>query len=100
MKKKQKTPKGKSGGRLPQDSFNRNLSAIPHDTIQVDAAAANPDESAAMEYGEMNAEDAKNSGYTDEKGRAVEKARKNVPGSPTGALTDVGAGRSSAVRRH
>lgn len=46
-----------------------------------------------------NLEDAKISGYTDEKGHAVSKARKDRVGSPTGAYTDIGAGRSSAVHK-
>jgi hypothetical protein len=50
------------------------------------------------EVGDMNIEDAKASGYTDKGGKAVDKARPNVEGSPTGALTDIGAGRSSAVK--
>jgi hypothetical protein len=42
--------------------------------------------------------DAKISGYTDKDGHAVSMAKKDVPGHPTGAWTDIGAGRSSAVR--
>ncbi len=47
---------------------------------------------------EMNAEDAVTSGYTDKKGHAVSRAKKDVKGSPTGAFTDIGAGRSSVVK--
>ena len=82
--------------KLPSD----NITAMPEDTItpdQADRLAADPDEAAAFEYGEMNLQDAKESGYTDENGNAVSKARKDVEGSPTGAYTDIGAGRSSAV---
>lgn len=51
----------------------------------------------SLEYGEMNEADARASGYTDEQGHAVSMAKKDVKGIPTGALTDIGAGRSSAV---
>ena len=53
-----------------------------------------------MDYPEMNEQDAKISGYTDRKGQAVDMAKKNVKGSPTGAYTDIGAGRSSVVKDH
>lgn len=52
------------------------------------------------DVGEMNIPDAKASGYTDEEGKAVSKSKENVKGSPTGAYTDIGAGRSSVVRKH
>lgn len=55
---------------------------------------------APTDYGQMNVQDAKESGYTDEEGNAVSKAKEDVKGSPTGAYTDVGAGRSSAVTKH
>lgn len=51
----------------------------------------------SLDYGEMNEADAHDSGYTDSEGRAVSKAKKDVKGDPTGALTDIGAGRSSAI---
>ncbi|MBC7740906.1 MAG: hypothetical protein H7061_01835 [Bdellovibrionaceae bacterium] len=53
--------------------------------------------SQAMDYGTMNAKDAKESGYTDESGKAVDMAKPDVKGSPTGAYTDIGAGRSGVV---
>lgn len=53
-----------------------------------------------IDYGTMNLEDAKTSGYTDEAGNAISKATPDIEGSPTGAFTDIGAGRSSAVRKH
>lgn len=80
-----------------------NVTAVPKDyrgPEQADKEAANADMAAGMDYGEMNLEDAKASGYTNEKGEAVSKARKDVPGSPTGAYTDIGAGRSSVVHHH
>lgn len=83
---------------LRDNSLNSTVTAIPKDRIDADAAAADPDQSSPIEYGEMNLEDAQESGYTDSEGHAVSKARKDVPGSPTGAYTDIGAGRSSAVR--
>lgn len=51
-----------------------------------------------MKYRKANLEDAKISGYTDENGQAIEMAKPDVKGHPTGALTDVGAGRSSVVK--
>lgn len=55
---------------------------------------------AHVDYGEMNLEDAIESGYTDEEGHAIDMAKDDKEGSPTGAWTDIGAGRSSVVRRH
>jgi hypothetical protein len=51
-----------------------------------------------IDYGKMNEKDAQESGYTDQNGHAVSLAKKDKPGSPTGAYTDVGAGRSSVVQ--
>jgi hypothetical protein len=53
-----------------------------------------------LEPKDANIEDAKTSGYTDENGNAVSKAKPDVTGSPTGAYTDVGEGRSSVVKPH
>jgi hypothetical protein len=58
-----------------------------------------PDET-ATDYGDMNLKDAQESGYTDKKGHAVSMAKRDVKGSPTGAYTDIGAGRSSVVHKH
>ena len=44
--------------------------------------------------------DAKVSGYVGKNGKAVSMARQDVEGSPTGAFTDIGAGRSSVVKPH
>jgi hypothetical protein len=82
---------------LPNDTFNNNLSARPKSTseeVDVDSEASIEDQ---VDFGEMNLEDAKTSGYVGEDGQAVSKARTDVMGSPTGAYTDIGAGRSSAV---
>lgn len=49
------------------------------------------------DFGPMNEADARESGYIDDDGMSVDRARPDEEGSPTGALTDVGAGRSSAV---
>lgn len=51
-----------------------------------------------MTYRKANLEDAKISGYTDENGKAIDMAKPDVKGHPTGALTDIGAGRSSVVK--
>lgn len=80
-----------------------NVTAVPKDyrgPEQADLESADPDMAAAMDFGEMNEEDARESGYMDENGKAVSKARHDVEGSPTGAYTDIGAGRSSAVHQH
>lgn len=82
------------------NSLNSNLTAIPKGAASVDEAAANPDLIASeIEFGSMNEEDARESGYIAKNGKAVSKARKSKKGSPTGAYTDIGAGRSSAVVR-
>jgi hypothetical protein len=47
-----------------------------------------------------NERDARESGYMDAEGKAVELAKPDVEGSPTGALTDIGRGRSSVVHPH
>ena len=74
---------------LAEESINDNLSARPHDLPGADEEA--------LEYGDMNLADAQASGYTDANGRAFEMSAKDEVGSPTGAYTDIGAGRSSAV---
>lgn len=51
-----------------------------------------------MTYRKANLEDAKISGYTDKDGHAIDMAKPDVKGHPTGALTDIGAGRSSVVK--
>jgi hypothetical protein len=83
---------------LPADSLNANLTAIPKGAASADEASADPDLVASpMEFGTMNERDARESGYIGKNGKAVSKSRKNKKGSPTGAYTDIGAGRSSAV---
>lgn len=52
----------------------------------------------ASDLTEANERDARISGYTDENGKAVDRAKPDVKGSPTGAFTDIGAGRSSVVK--
>lgn len=84
-----------------ESTFNGNFTAIPRDMANANEASADADlEATSVDFGEMNLEDAKESGYTDENGNAVSKAKKDVEGSPTGAYTDVGAGRSSVVHKH
>jgi len=83
---------------LPDSTINGHLTAQPrevnddhHVGTEVDLAETN------LDYGKMNLKDAKASGYTDKKGHAVSMAVKDPKGHPTGAYTDIGAGRSSAV---
>lgn len=82
----------------PED-FNGDLSAMPKRN-QLDSHNSTDKELSGkkLDYGDMNLADAKRSGYTDRKGRAVEMTRRDRPGSPTGAFTDIGAGRSSVVK--
>jgi hypothetical protein len=86
---------------LPDDTINANVTALPKDRQSPDQIAAEPDlaESTPMDYGDMNLKDAQESGYTDKDGKAISKAKKDVTGSPTGAYTDIGAGRSSVVHK-
>lgn len=90
--------KGETVPMSPNQRINGNLTAQPKDIPQVDEGAADTEMGGAIpEPGEMNLKDARESGYTDENGNAVSMAKKDVKGSPTGAYTDIGAGRSSAV---
>ncbi len=75
---------------LSDETFNRELTAIPQ--------APEDDKDLSGQVGEMNVSDAKESGYINESGKAAEKAKEDVLGIPTGAYTDIGAGRSSAVK--
>lgn len=43
---------------------------------------------------------ARKAGYINGEGEAVEMAKSDVEGSPTGAYTDIGSGRSSVVKSH
>lgn len=54
---------------------------------------------AAAEKESPNLKDARELGYMDREGHAVSMARTDRVGHPTGALTDIGEGRSSAVKR-
>lgn len=85
----------------PDEGFNGNLTAKPKNMSMTGQAPVNEEDiSEAMDYGEMNLEDAKDSGYTDQNEKAVSLAKRDVEGSPTGAYTDIGAGRSSVVHHH
>lgn len=53
-----------------------------------------------FEFGEASEEEAREAGYIGEDGKAVDMAKPDKPGSPTGAFTDIGAGRSSVVHHH
>jgi hypothetical protein len=93
---KEKIPSDKE---MPKDSFNANYTAIPKETTPADKASEDPDVvDNNIEYGKMNVRDAKESGYINEKGKAVSKAKRHAHDSPTGAYTDIGEGRSSVVR--
>lgn len=84
----------------PDDSFNGDLSALPKKHHPEPHYSTDKELSGKkLDYGRMNLTDAKRSGYTDRKGNAVDMAKKDREGIPTGAYTDIGAGRSSAVRR-
>jgi hypothetical protein len=86
----------------PNETFNSNFTAIPKDATSEDVASVDPDVVANnIDFGEMNLEDAKASGYTDENGNAVDMAKKThkKEEDSTGAFTDVGEGRSSVVKR-
>jgi hypothetical protein len=74
----------------PDESVNSGFSAIPKPDPEA--------EENAFDYGPASEADARASGYTDKHGQAIERARPDVPGSPTGAYTDIGAGRSSVTR--
>lgn len=86
-------PKGKA--------FNEDLTARPKDTGASTEDDLGDITAQPFDYGRTEEEDAKISGYTDEKGQAVSpsKSKDGKPESPTGSYTDVGEGRSSAIRR-
>jgi hypothetical protein len=86
---------------MPEDTFNGTYSAMPTPagTPNINTGADQQDDT-VLDFGEMNEEDAIESGYTDKNGKAIGKTRKDKVGSPTGAYTDIGAGRSSVVHHH
>jgi hypothetical protein len=88
---------------LPNDNLDAGFTAIPadrqNDEARIDAAAADGDLVDPIDFGKSDLEDAKISGYTDKNGKAVSMAKKDTTGSPTGAYTDIGVGRSSAVHK-
>lgn len=83
----------------PEESLNEGFDAIPHSGLETMDVESDdfPDD---QDPGEMNEADARASGYIDNQGKAVEMAKPDVNGSPTGAYTDIGAGRSSVVHKH
>jgi hypothetical protein len=85
----------------PSNDIETEITARPHD-VEAEQTEKNGEDlvSDPLDYGNMNLKDAEISGYTDEKGRAVSKSKPEVEDSPTGALTDLGAGRSSVVKKH
>lgn len=94
----------KDNAAKPTDSFNGNLSARPKSSHHPTNVNASEKELSGRKHeyeemsGEMNLADARRSGYTDKEGHAVDMAKKDRRGSPTGAYTDIGAGRSSVVK--
>lgn len=82
------------------ESFNSNLSARPQGLSSHKHPPDFDPSEKNIDYGEMNLRAAKISGYTDRKGHAVSMSKKDTPGLPTGALTDIGAGRSSVVKKN
>jgi len=102
MDKDAQNAKEKTSGSLNanEETFNGNFTAIPKEISSADQASTDADlVVTAMDYGEMNVADAHESGYTDDEGHAVAMAKEDVEGSPTGAYTDIGAGRSSVVHK-
>jgi hypothetical protein len=84
-----------------EPTFNGNFTAKPKPRpVRAEPLLDNEGPSEEMVYGEANLEDAIESGYTDEDGYAVSMATPDKEGSPTGAYTDIGAGRSSVVKHH
>lgn len=84
-----------------EPTFNGKLTAKPKSNVASPEGVIDSEGPAAtLNYGEMNLEDAIESGYTDEEGHAVSMAKPDKEGSPTGAWTDIGAGRSSVVHKH
>jgi hypothetical protein len=71
----------------PDERYNSSFTALPKEP---------PGEE--IEYGEMTEREARESGYINDSGRAVEITRKDIKGSPTNAFTDIGAGRSGVVK--
>lgn len=84
----------------PEETFNGTLTAKPKPATITSELIETEGPAEKIDYGTMTLEDAKESGYTDEEGQAVSMAKPDAEGSPTGAFTDIGAGRSSVVRKH
>jgi hypothetical protein len=72
-------------------SFNQGLTAQPKSRVS-------EEEITPFDTEHANIKTAQESGYTDKKGHAKGMAKTDVLGHPTGAYTDVGAGRSSVVK--
>jgi hypothetical protein len=83
------------------DSLNGAYTAIPK---QKNSAALETGDvdliEEKMEFGKASEREARECGYVGADGKAVEMAKQDVKGSPTGAYTDIGAGRSSVVHPH
>ena len=86
---------------LEDDSLNGNYTAIPKPKNSAALESGDVDLiEEKMEFGNANESEARESGYVGDDGKAVEMAKPDVKGSPTGAYTDIGAGRSSVVHHH
>ncbi|MBC7371401.1 MAG: hypothetical protein H7326_07550 [Bdellovibrionaceae bacterium] len=85
---------------MPEDTFNGNYSAMPKAMGTPNINKDTDIGESEIEFGEMNEEDAIESGYTGKDGKAISTAKQDVEGNPTGAYTDIGAGRSSVVHHH
>ncbi len=95
---KEQISKPSSKPKTADDTFNGNLTAQPQGVSSHKRPPDFDPNEKNLDYGEASLHDAKISGYTDRRGHAVSMAKDDVEGSPTGAFTDIGAGRSSAVR--
>ena len=92
--------KDKKTTEMPEDTFNGNYSAMPKGPNTPNINTDQDISEEPLEFGDMNEQDAIESGYTDKNGKAVSQAKPDTEGHPTGAYTDIGAGRSSVVHTH
>lgn len=84
-----------------EDTELNNYTAIPKSMNSEAIASGDADlVENQIEFGEANEQEAREAGYIGEDGKAVDMAKPDTKGSPTGAYTDIGAGRSSVVHHH
>jgi hypothetical protein len=81
------------------NSLDGGVTARPHDLTPAEQAVQGDGSMSIdpFDYGNMNEDDARQSGYIGPNGKAVSKSIPDKGGHPTGAYTDIGAGRSSTV---